>query len=111
MRHRQSSSTVQEYLDDFVIVPMGGQDQGCNVGGESGRVRGKRFPTLKRNILRKLSSEICLIRKESSLLRLLDDSERFPGCFFIVRSEKEDRKAFFKREKDIVQRGVRTSSL
>lgn len=40
MRHRQGGSPVQQDLDYLVVVPVGGQDEGCDVGGEGGGVGG-----------------------------------------------------------------------
>lgn len=47
VRHRQSGSTIQEDLYDFVVVPVGRQDQWRDVGRERGRIRRQSLPALK----------------------------------------------------------------
>ena len=38
MRTRQCGSSVQQDLDDLVVVGVGRQDEGLHVGGEAGLV-------------------------------------------------------------------------
>ncbi len=44
--HWQNGAPVQQDLDDFVVVRVGGQDERGNIGGEVGAVRGDGLPAL-----------------------------------------------------------------
>ena len=43
---RQSGTAVEEDFDDLVVVGVGGQDEGGDVGREGGSVGGDRLPAL-----------------------------------------------------------------
>ena len=52
MRWGKSSTTVQQNLDDLVVVGVGGQDEGGDVRGEGGGVCWQRLPTLMKKLRR-----------------------------------------------------------
>ena len=43
---RHHGAPVQQDLDDLVVVGVSGEDERGDVGGEGGRVGGKRLPAL-----------------------------------------------------------------
>ena len=45
----QGGASVQQDLDDLVVVGVGRQDEGGDVGGEGGRVTVHRLPALNRH--------------------------------------------------------------
>ena len=46
VRTGEPGSSVQQDLDDLVVVGVGGQDEGGDVGREGGSVGGDRLPAL-----------------------------------------------------------------
>lgn len=65
MGHRQNRSTIQQDLDDLVIVPVGRQYKRGDVRRERRRVGWQCFPTLQHKIIRtKFRDEFYNLKKE-----------------------------------------------